>query len=336
MARIAPAIKRAATLYARRLKDPRAARAAMDRLIPDPAGTGATLADIVIEAISEQPEGQARAVSRAGTAHEARRGASHQYVQPVSGNAARGTGAARASGGHPLLQSRGQDAAGGSGARRRHGGRCAGARQRLRRPDRQARPAGQERARLSGQRGTGALHTASHAQRGRGVAPAAIDAALVAFGMPMGPLELADTVGLDIARAAGESWPAARSRRAAWRTGCRAASWAARPARASMPGATASPSGQGVRRRPAGLAAGLIQPLIDPAAGRSGIVADADLADAGVIFGTGFAPSRAVPCIIKAGPRRSAVEEIRLTPIDRAAEPGSAITTPIQHEEAVP
>ncbi|MFG0230787.1 3-hydroxyacyl-CoA dehydrogenase NAD-binding domain-containing protein, partial [Achromobacter sp. 413638] len=56
MARIAPAIKRAATLYARRLKDPRAARAAMDRLIPDPAGTGATLADIVIEAISEQPE----------------------------------------------------------------------------------------------------------------------------------------------------------------------------------------------------------------------------------------------------------------------------------------
>ena len=27
---------------------------------------------------------------------------------------------------------------------------------------------------------------------------------LVAFGMPMGPLELADTVGLDIARAAGE------------------------------------------------------------------------------------------------------------------------------------
>ena len=104
MARIAPAIKRAATLYARRLKDPRAARAAMDRLIPDPAGTGATLADIVIEAISET-RGQARAVSRAGTAHEARRGASHQYVQPVSGNAARGTGAARASGGHPLLQS---------------------------------------------------------------------------------------------------------------------------------------------------------------------------------------------------------------------------------------
>ena len=170
-----------------------------------------------------------------------------------------------------------------------------------------------------------------------GVAPAAIDAALVAFGMPMGPLELADTVGLDIARAAGESWPAARSRRAAWRTGCRAASWAARPARASMPGATASPS-RTRRPRPAGLAAGLIQPLIDATRQRvdQGIVADADLADAGVIFGTGFAPSRAVPCIIKAGPRRSAVEEIRLTPIDRAAEPGSAITTPIQHEEAVP
>ena len=37
-----------------------------------------------------------------------------------------------------------------------------------------------------------------------GVAPETVDAAMVAFGMPMGPLELADTVGLDIARAAGE------------------------------------------------------------------------------------------------------------------------------------
>ena len=168
-----------------------------------------------------------------------------------------------------------------------------------------------------------------------GVAPAAIDAALVAFGMPMGPLELADTVGLDIARAAG-SWPAARSRRAAWRTGCRAASWAARPARALCLARRQARQDKASRpRRPRGRP-DPAPDRRDPAAGRSGIVADADLADAGVIFGTGFAPSRAVPCIIKAGPRRSAVEEIRLTPIDRAAEPGSAITTPIQHEEAVP
>src|SRR5690606_16227867 len=38
-----------------------------------------------------------------------------------------------------------------------------------------------------------------------GIEPATIDAALVAFGMPMGPVELVDTVGLDIALAAGKA-----------------------------------------------------------------------------------------------------------------------------------
>ena len=308
----------------------------MDRLIPDPAGTGATLADIVIEAISEQPEAKLalyRALEprmkpdavlatntsslsletlRAGLARPERLVGIH-FFNPVAKM--------------PLVEVVHAD------------GTAADALAR-------ASAVGQiDKLALPVKSAPGFLVNAVLAPHilqamrsvDAGVAPAAIDAALVAFGMPMGPLELADTVGLDIARAAGEGWPAARSRRAAWRTGCRAASWAARPARASMPGATASPSGQGVRR-PAGLAAGLIQPLIDATRQRvdQGIVADADLADAGVIFGTGFAPSRAVPCIIKAGPRRSAVEEIRLTPIDRAAEPGSAITTPIQHEEAVP
>ena len=38
-----------------------------------------------------------------------------------------------------------------------------------------------------------------------GSCPEAIDAALVAFGMPIGPVELVDTVGLDIAMAAGKT-----------------------------------------------------------------------------------------------------------------------------------
>ena len=37
-----------------------------------------------------------------------------------------------------------------------------------------------------------------------GIAPEAIDEAMLAFGMPMGPIELIDTVGLDIAMAAGK------------------------------------------------------------------------------------------------------------------------------------
>src|SRR5207244_1401012 len=37
-----------------------------------------------------------------------------------------------------------------------------------------------------------------------GVAPETLDAAMTAFGMPMGPIELADVVGLDICMAVGK------------------------------------------------------------------------------------------------------------------------------------
>ena len=214
----------------------------MDRLIPDPAGTGATLADIVIEAISEQPEAKLalyRALEprmkpdavlatntsslsletlRAGLARPERLVGIH-FFNPVAKM--------------PLVEVVHAD------------GTAADALARA------SAFVGQiDKLALPVKSAPGFLVNAVlapyilQAMRSvdAGVAPAAIDAALVAFGMPMGPLELADTVGLDIARAAGEGWPAARSRRAAWRTGCRAASWAARPARASMPGATASPS----------------------------------------------------------------------------------------------
>ena len=54
--RIAPAIKRAAELYKKRLKQPHLVQAAMDRLIPDVAGNGVAHADLVIEAIVENAE----------------------------------------------------------------------------------------------------------------------------------------------------------------------------------------------------------------------------------------------------------------------------------------
>ena len=50
---IAPAIERAAKLFKRRLKSPGQARAAMDRLIPDVAAYGLAQADVVIEAVPE-------------------------------------------------------------------------------------------------------------------------------------------------------------------------------------------------------------------------------------------------------------------------------------------
>lgn len=50
---IAPAIKRANDLYQKKLKLPRLVQAALDRLVPDPTGIGAARADVVIEAIFE-------------------------------------------------------------------------------------------------------------------------------------------------------------------------------------------------------------------------------------------------------------------------------------------
>ncbi|HEY2817449.1 MAG TPA: enoyl-CoA hydratase-related protein, partial [Casimicrobiaceae bacterium] len=51
--RLAPAMQRAAKLFGERLKDPRRARDANDRLIPDVAGDGVARADVIIEAIFE-------------------------------------------------------------------------------------------------------------------------------------------------------------------------------------------------------------------------------------------------------------------------------------------
>jgi 3-hydroxyacyl-CoA dehydrogenase/enoyl-CoA hydratase/3-hydroxybutyryl-CoA epimerase len=53
---IAPAIKRAHALYKKRLKKPQLVRAAMDRLIPDVDGLGVRSADVIIEAIYENLE----------------------------------------------------------------------------------------------------------------------------------------------------------------------------------------------------------------------------------------------------------------------------------------
>ena len=54
--RIAPAVKRAYQLFKKRLKRPRAIQEAMDRLMPDHRGQGVAEADVVIEAIFEDAE----------------------------------------------------------------------------------------------------------------------------------------------------------------------------------------------------------------------------------------------------------------------------------------
>ena len=143
-----------------------------------------------------------------------------------------------------------------------------------------------------------------------GLAPETIDAALVAFGMPMGPVELMDSVGLDIAVAAGTALAGADAvlpkiladRVAAGQLGKKSGQgfyrWQDGRAQKAAPAAA-----------PAGLAGRIMAPLLaaTEACVAKGVVEDADLADAGVIFGTGFAPftggplnySRATPLSIR-------------------------------------
>ena len=112
------------------------------------------------------------------------------------------------------------------------------------------------------------LHEARLAARD-GVPLAAIDRAATDFGMPVGPIELGDKGSLD-----GE--PVQRLYE--WRDG--------KPVK---PAATDDP--------PADLEDRLILPMLNEAVAilREGVVADADLLDAGVIFATGFAPFRGGP-----------------------------------------
>lgn len=295
MSRIAPAIKRAAELYARRLKDPRLARAAFDRLIPDPAGGGVPLADVVIEAISEQPEAKRALYQsleprmkpdallatntsslsletlRTGLARPERLVGIH-FFNPVAKMPL--VEVVHAEGGDPATQTRA----------------CAFVGQ----IDKLALPVKSAPGFL-----VNAVLAPYMLQAMRsvdeGVAPETVDAAMVAFGMPMGPLELADTVGLDIARDAG-----AQLAGGAEPPRCLADRLARNElGKKSGKGFYTWRDGKPVKQRgadpasaPAGLAQRLIQPLIDATRQRvsSGIVADADLADAGVIFGTGFAP----------------------------------------------
>ncbi len=133
-----------------------------------------------------------------------------------------------------------------------------------------------------------------------GVALATIDKSAVAFGMPMGPVELADSVGLDVAlhvsKVLGADMDSAGLQRLSSMVDA---------------GNLGRKSGQGFYKwedgkaqKPASdgpvpddLQDRLILPMVNEAVGclADGIVTDADLLDAGVIFGTGFAPFHGGP-----------------------------------------
>ncbi|HKE93711.1 MAG TPA: 3-hydroxyacyl-CoA dehydrogenase NAD-binding domain-containing protein, partial [Povalibacter sp.] len=134
-----------------------------------------------------------------------------------------------------------------------------------------------------------------------GMPLALIDRAAEDFGMPMGPIELADVVGLDVVMSVGKVFfqsgdmaaPPILSRlyeqkKFGKKTGAGFYAWISD--KPQKPDATG-------KRAPTDLQDRLLLPLINEAVAvlREGVVEDADLVDAGAIFGAGFAPFRGGP-----------------------------------------
>jgi 3-hydroxyacyl-CoA dehydrogenase/enoyl-CoA hydratase/3-hydroxybutyryl-CoA epimerase len=121
-----------------------------------------------------------------------------------------------------------------------------------------------------------------------------IDAAAVAFGMPMGPIELMDTVGLDVGKSVAEELgsPVPENSQFARLIADK------KLGRKTGQGFYTWTDGKAVKGEVpphpdlAALGRELIQPLVDTTeiVVSEGVVASADLADIGVIYGTGFAP----------------------------------------------
>jgi 3-hydroxyacyl-CoA dehydrogenase/enoyl-CoA hydratase/3-hydroxybutyryl-CoA epimerase len=133
-----------------------------------------------------------------------------------------------------------------------------------------------------------------------GVPLALIDRAAVDFGMPMGPIELADTVGLDVASHVGKILAEAFGLPVPRGTAELIA--AGHIGRKSGRGYYEWKDGKPIKppavgRAPDDLTDRLVLQYLNEAVAclRERVVEDADLLDAGMIFGTGFAPFRGGP-----------------------------------------
>ncbi|MBN8727961.1 MAG: enoyl-CoA hydratase/isomerase family protein [Xanthomonadales bacterium] len=135
-----------------------------------------------------------------------------------------------------------------------------------------------------------------------GIPGPVIDRAAKKFGMPMGPIELIDTVGLDVAASVGaELGPflgldippgldeLVQGGKRGKKDGEGFYKW--------EDGKPQKPPVDAQYQAPEDLEDRLILPLLNEAVAclHDGVVDDADLLDAGVIFGTGFAPFRGGP-----------------------------------------
>jgi 3-hydroxyacyl-CoA dehydrogenase / enoyl-CoA hydratase / 3-hydroxybutyryl-CoA epimerase len=296
--RIAPAVKRSAQLFRRRLRDERRVRDALDRLVPDVSGQGARQADVIIEAIFENLDAKRQlfakleAIAKPGAIL-----ATNTSSLKLADIATALKNPSRLVGIHffnpvPLLQL--VEVVAGDRTDPVPAKKAAAF---VRHIDKLPLPVKDSPGFLVN-RVLGPYMQNAFRLIDEGTKPETIDAAMEEFGMPMGPAELADTVGLDICLAAGKSLA---------KNAIQVPQILANKVELGQLG---KKTGQGIYRwvdgkavkgQPDAYGEDLIDALIAPylneaqAVLAEGIAGDADLIDAGLIFGTGFAPFRGGP-----------------------------------------
>ena len=296
--RIAPAIRRAAELFRRRLRDARRERDALDRVMPDVTGEGARHADVLIEAIFENLEAKRTLFAKLESlAKPEAILATNTSSLKLADIAQALKDPTRLVGIHffnpvPLLQL--VEVVEGDKTNPEISRRAAAF---VRQIDKLPLPVKDSPGFLVN-RVLGPYMLNAFRMLDAGAKPETLDRAMEDFGMPMGPAELADTVGLDICLHAGKSLAKGAT-----------AVPAILESKVAL-GQLGKKTGQGIYKYANGkpqkgapdpydqtLVESLIEPYLREAetALAEGIVADADLADAGLIFGTGFAPFRGGP-----------------------------------------
>ena len=299
--RISPAIKRGAELYRKRLREPHLVQGAMDRLVPDVKGDGVARADLVIEAIVENAEVKRKVFAEVEPRmKETAILASNTSSIPLQELAAGLARPERLVGIHffnPVAQMMLVEIVRGP----QTSGEVMQASQSFTRQiDKLPLPCKSAPGFLVNRVLSPYLLEAMLLVD-EGVPAETVDAAMKDFGMPMGPIELADMVGLDIGWAVGQELAKpgtpipkklqqlVESKNLGMKTGKGFYAWVkGKPQKSN--GGTGSLDLKSLADR-------MVAPALNEAVAclREGIVADADLVDVGMIFGTGFAPHRGGP-----------------------------------------
>jgi 3-hydroxyacyl-CoA dehydrogenase / enoyl-CoA hydratase / 3-hydroxybutyryl-CoA epimerase len=298
---IQPAMERARKFFDKRLKEPAAAAAAFARMRMDVNGDGVADADVVIEAIFEnveakralyadlEPKLKPDAIFATNTSSIMIETLCERLRDP-----------GRLVGIHffnPVAQLQLVEIVRGAGTRAQI---VQGALQFTRRLDKLPLPCKSSPGFVVNRVLTPYVNEALFALEG-GIPAAVIDRVCEAFGMPVGPIELTDMVGLDVSLNVGRVLAGALERRVpdvliklveqkklgrksgegfyVWRDG--------KPVKAESP---QFPVPEDLEDR-------LVLPMLNEAVAclREGVIDDVDLLDAGAIFATGFAPFRGGP-----------------------------------------